>query len=108
MAKRKYSLMGEVQKSSSTMEPNAQSCQCETTEKATPCSSVALVNEKPTEIRATFIVSPNLVRKLKLIGMLENRKHKDVINEALSVFISKWESEHPTVDLMQIDNLAKG
>lgn len=75
---------------------------------STPSISVASVNEKPAEIRATFIVSPNLIRKLKLIGMLENRKHKDVINEALSVFISKWESEHPTVDLMQIDNLAKG
>lgn len=108
MAKRKYSLMGEVQKSSSTIEPDAQSCQCETTENATPSISVASVNEKPAEIRATFIVSPNLIRKLKLIGMLENRKHKDVINEALSVFISKRESEHPTVDLMQIDNLAKG
>ena len=108
MAKRKYSLMGEEQKSSATMESDAQSCQCETTENATHRSSVASVNEKPTEIRATFIVSPNLVRKLKLIGMLENRKHKDIINEALSVFISKWESEHPTVDLMQIDNLVKG
>lgn len=107
MAKRKYSLMGEVQRSSSTIEPDAQSCQCETTENVTPSSSVASVNEKSTEIRATFIVSPDLIRKLKLIGMLENRKHKDVINEALSVFISKWESEHPTVDLMQIDNLVK-
>ena len=91
MAKRKYSLMGEVQKSSSTIEPDAQPCQCETTENATPSISVASVNEKPAEIRATFIVSPNLIRKLKLIGMLENRKHKDVINEALSVFIRSEE-----------------
>ena len=56
MAKRKYSLMGEVQKSSSTIEPDAQPCQCETTENATPSISVASVNEKPAEIRATFIV----------------------------------------------------
>jgi hypothetical protein len=107
MAKRKYSLMGEVQKTSSAMEADTQSIQEESNGTDTTDNGAASANAEPMEIRATFIVSPILVRKLKLIGMLENRKHKDVINEALSVFIAKWEAEHPTVDLMQIDNLVK-
>ena len=99
--------MGEVQKTSSAMEADTQSIQEESNGTDTTDNGVASANAEPMEIRATFIVSPILVRKLKLIGMLENRKHKDVINEALSVFITKWEAEHPTVDLMQIDNLVK-
>lgn len=107
MAKRKYSLMGEVQRTSPAMEADTQSIQEESNGTDTTDNGAVSVNADPMEIRATFIVSPILVRKLKLIGMLENRKHKDVIKEALSVFIAKWEAEHPTVDLMQIDNLVK-
>ncbi len=64
-------------------------------------------SSKPEETRATFIVSPVIIRKIKLIGSLENRKHKDIVGTALSEYVARWEAAHPIVDLMMIDNLVK-
>ena len=40
--------------------------------------------KKPQEIRATFIVDPDLVRKVKYISLVEGILLKDVISEALN------------------------
>lgn len=109
MAKRKFSLMGEVQ---SVPPTNGESSAEESREHSSVGKRQAKDNSKeetvsPAEVRATFIVSPMLVRKLKLIGTLESRKHKDIVGTALAEYIEKWEKNHPSVNLEEIDNLVK-
>lgn len=111
MAKRKFSLMGEVQNASQT-NSNSESSAEKLREQSSVSKGQAINNPKdesfsPTEVRATFIVSPMLVRKLKLIGTLENRKHKDIVGTALAEYIEKWEKKHPSVNLEEIGNLVK-
>lgn len=98
MAKRKFSLMEEVKKPSPTRD--------------TEVSDASDMSDAPfnpvgdnREIRATFIVDSGIIRKLKLIAAIENRKHKDVVGSALIEYIGKWESDHPSVDLMAIDRM---
>lgn len=55
-----------------------------------------------TETRATFVVNPEQVRKLKYISLAEGRLHKDVISEALSDYISKWESKNGIINLPKL------
>lgn len=105
MAKKKFSLMEEVQKTSVPQNHESNGGDMEAASKDMPDGMKASV--KPEEIRATFIVPPVLIRKIKLIGSLENRKHKDIVGTALSEFVSRWEAAHPTVDLVMIDNLVK-
>lgn len=109
MAKRKFSLMGEVQGAPPT---NGESSVEEPKENYSISRGRGEDKSKnrtdsPSEVRATFIVSPVLVRKLKLIGTLENRKHKDIVGTALAEYIEKWEKNHPSVNLEEIDNLVK-
>ena len=54
---------------------------------------------KTSEVRVTFIVDPEVVRKLKYISLVENNLLKDVISEALSSFIEVWESENGKIRL---------
>lgn len=106
MAKRKFSLMGEVQNASQ----NNNVAPDKNPANSTPNDENDVKHETNTgkaEVRATFIVSPILIRKLKLIGTLENRKHKEIIGTALAEYIDKWEKEHPSVDLDGIDKLVK-
>lgn len=84
MAKRNFSLMGEIQKKEAT---------------STSAIDATLSKDGNKEVRATFIVSLILLRKLKLIGALENRKHKEIVNSALATYISQWEKAHPDIDL---------
>ena len=49
---------------------------------------------RPNEIRATFIVDPELVRKVKYISLVEGNLLKDVINSALRNYINAWEEEN--------------
>lgn len=105
MAKRKFSLMGEVQSAPQTnSETSAEEAQ-EHKGQAKDNSKDGVVS--PAEVRATFIVSPMLVRKLKLIGTLENRKHKNIVGTALAEYIERWEKKHPSVNLEEIGNLVK-
>ena len=109
MAKRKFSLMGEVQ---NTPQTNSETSVEGVQEHSSVSKGQAKDNSKdgvvsPAEVRATFIVSPMLVRKLKLIGTLENRKHKDIVGTALAEYIEKWEKKHPSVNLEEIGNLVK-
>lgn len=46
---------------------------------------------KTTEIRATFIVVPDLIRKVKYISLVESSLLKDVISNVLTTYIETWE-----------------
>lgn len=54
---------------------------------------------KTEEIRATFIVDPSLVRKMKYISLVEGNLLKDVIGVALENYISQWEAENGKIRL---------
>lgn len=56
-------------------------------------------DETKKEIRATFIVDPELVRKVKYISLMGDRLQKEVINDALTEYISKWETEHGKIKM---------
>lgn len=51
------------------------------------------------EGRATFIVDNDLIRKVKYISLADAKLLKDVIGEALSAYVSKWEEENETIRL---------
>lgn len=46
------------------------------------------------DIRATFIISAELLRKIKYISLMEDLLQKDVVGTALSDYVSKWEQEN--------------
>lgn len=54
---------------------------------------------KTNEVRATFIVDPELIRKVKYISLVESSLLKDVISEALITYIEAWESENGKIRL---------
>ena len=54
---------------------------------------------KKEETRATFIVDPELIRKLKYISLVESSLLKDVISEALTGYINEWEAENGKIRL---------
>lgn len=51
------------------------------------------------EVRATFIVDSELIRKVKYISLVESSLLKDVISEALTSYIEAWESENGKIRL---------
>lgn len=57
---------------------------------------------KSNEVRATFIVDPEVVRKLKYISLAEGSLLKDVIAAALSGYIDSWEAENGKIRLPKI------
>lgn len=59
-------------------------------------------SSKTNEVRATFIVNPEVVRKLKYISLVESNLLKDVISEALSSFIESWESKNGKIRLPKV------
>lgn len=59
--------------------------------------------EKSDEIRATFIVRPDSVRKLKYISLVEGNLLKDVIAAALDQFIVGWEADNGRIKLPKLD-----
>ena len=56
-------------------------------------------NTKKEETRATFIVEPEFIRKLKYISLVESSLLKDVISEALINYINAWEVENGKIRL---------
>lgn len=54
---------------------------------------------KEDETRATFIVNKKNLRKVKYISLMETRQIKDVVGEALTAFIEKWEQENGVINL---------
>lgn len=57
---------------------------------------------KTNEVRATFIVDPEVVRKLKYISLVESNLLKDVISEALNSYIESWEEENGKIRLPKV------
>ena len=55
--------------------------------------------KKPQEIRATFIVDSDLLRKVKYISLVEGILLKDVISEALNNFVDAWEEKNKKIRL---------
>ena len=55
--------------------------------------------KKAQEIRATFIVDPDLVRKVKYISLVEGILLKDVISEALNNYVDAWEEKNKKIRL---------
>ena len=51
------------------------------------------------EIRATFIVDPDLLQKVKYISLVEGVLLKDVISEALNNYVDKWETDNRKIRL---------
>ena len=58
-------------------------------------------SKKPQEIRATFIVDPNLIRKVKYISLVEGILLKDVVSEALNSYVDAWEENNRKIKLPQ-------
>lgn len=56
-------------------------------------------------IRATFVCDPELIRKIKYIGLASGRLHKDVVSDALSEYIARWEAEHGAITLPPANNV---
>lgn len=54
---------------------------------------------KTDEVRATFIVDPELIRKVKYISLVDGSLLKDVISQALTTFIDNWEEENGKIRL---------
>lgn len=55
------------------------------------------------EIRATFIVDSELVRKMKYISLAEDRMLKDVMSDALTSYVGWWESKNGEINLPKVD-----
>ena len=55
--------------------------------------------KKPQEIRATFIVDPDLLQKVKYISLVEGILLKDVISEALNNYVDRWETDNRKIRL---------
>ena len=51
------------------------------------------------ELRATFIVNPELIRKVKYITLVEGNLQKDIIDAALRQYIRRWESANGQINL---------
>lgn len=49
------------------------------------------------ETRATFIVRKETLKKVKYVSLMDTKKIKDVIEEALTDYLSKWEAENGTI-----------
>lgn len=55
--------------------------------------------KKTDEIRATFIVDPEIVRKLKYVSLVEGSLLKDIIGSALTSYLDNWEAENGKIRL---------
>lgn len=51
------------------------------------------------EIRATFIVSQEQLRKIKYISLFEDSLQKDIVGEAFGKYIENWEKENGKIRL---------
>lgn len=59
---------------------------------------------KSEEVRATFIVDPAHIKKIKYISLAEGCLLKDVVNAALDAYISSWEASNGKIRLPQKKN----
>ena len=55
--------------------------------------------KKLQEVRATFLVDADLLRKVKYISLVEGLLLKDIIAEALNAYVDKWETDNRKIKL---------
>ena len=60
------------------------------------------IAKKSQEVRATFIVDADLLRKVKYISLVEGLLLKDVIAEALNAYVNKWEEVNRKIRLPKV------
>ena len=51
------------------------------------------------DMRTSFIISSELVRKIKYISLMEDKIMKDIIDDALSLYVENWEQENGRIKL---------
>lgn len=51
------------------------------------------------EVRATFVVEKELLRKIKFIAVADDCMLKDIINKAIRQFTTQWEFERGEINL---------
>lgn len=56
-------------------------------------------NPNPRGDRATFVVDKAITRKLKYIALMETKLYKDIVSEALTSFIERWENDNGAINL---------
>lgn len=47
----------------------------------------------------TLAIYPELLRKIKYISLVENSPLKDIVDDALSLYVSNWEKENGEIRL---------
>lgn len=57
------------------------------------------VAQKVEEVRATFIINPELIRKVKYISLAEGALLKEVVGDALADYIERWERKNGKIKL---------
>ncbi|EJW91792.1 hypothetical protein EVA_20101, partial [gut metagenome] len=55
--------------------------------------------KKTPEIRATFIVNPDLIRKVKFISLVDGMLLKDILSQALNNYVDAWEEKNKKIRL---------
>lgn len=56
------------------------------------------------EVRATIIVEPDVLKKIKYISLIEGSMIKEVMNEAFLSYITAWEAANGKIRLPQKRN----
>ena len=51
------------------------------------------------DTRTTLIISAELLRKIKYVSLMENSTLKDIVDDALSLYVSKWEQDNGKIRL---------
>ncbi|EJW91794.1 hypothetical protein EVA_20099, partial [gut metagenome] len=55
--------------------------------------------KKTPEIRVTFIVDPDLIRKVKFISLVDGMLLKDILSQALNNYVDAWEEKNKKIRL---------
>jgi hypothetical protein len=54
---------------------------------------------KPGEMRKTYVITTDLVKKIEAISFWDSKSLKEVINEALTIYVRGWEKKHGPVKM---------
>ena len=49
--------------------------------------------------RTTIVISAELLRKLKYVSLMEDTTFTDLVNDAFSLYVSKWENDNGPIRL---------
>lgn len=51
------------------------------------------------KVRSTFVIPSELTKKVKYISLMDERLQQDIVADALSEYIAKWETENGKIKL---------